>query len=158
MSATFIINLVYLIGVLSFVLGLRLLGSPDTARRGNLYAAAGMGIAIIGTLLYPIEGADNNYLWILTGLLLGGAIGWATALKVKMTAMPQLVSIFNGLGGACAALLAITEFIPFYKGVINFNVGEIAIGIFALLVGAISLSGSLLAFGKLDSSAFSKIQ
>ena len=150
MSATFIINLVYLIGVLSFVLGLRLLGSPDTARKGNLYAAAGMGIAILGTLFYPIEGADNNYLWILSGLFAGGAIGWATAIKVKMTAMPQLVSIFNGLGGACAALLAITEFIPFYNGVVNFSTGQVAIGVFALLVGAISLSGSLLAFGKLQ--------
>lgn len=150
MSATFIINLVYLIGVLSFVLGLRLLGSPDTARKGNLYAAAGMGIAIVGTLFYPMEGADNNYLWILIGLFIGGVIGWLTAIKVKMTAMPQLVSIFNGLGGACAALLAITEFIPFYTGAINFSLGQLGIGIFALLVGAISLSGSLLAFGKLQ--------
>ena len=150
MAINFIINLSYLIGVLAFVWGLRLLGSPDSARRGNRLAGIGMGIAIIATLLKPIEGAANNYGWIIAGIVIGSAIGWLTARRIKMTAMPQMVSIFNGLGGACATVLAITEFVPFYEGSVAMSGGQVGIGLFALLVGGISFTGSMLAFAKLE--------
>jgi NAD(P) transhydrogenase subunit beta len=150
MDTTFVLNLSYLIGVLTFVFGLRLLGSPDTARKGNLLAAVGMSFSVLVTLFIPIEGASNNYLWIFGGLLIGGLIGWLTAIKVQMTAMPQLVSILNGLGGACAALLAITELIPNFQGTIQMTSAQLGIGIFALLIGLVSFSGSLLAYGKLQ--------
>ena len=150
METTFILNLSYLIGVLTFVFGLRLLGSPDTARKGNLLAAFGMTFSVLVTLFIPIEGASNNYLWIFGGLLIGGAIGWLTAIRVQMTDMPQLVSILNGLGGACAALLAVTELLPYFQGTLEMTSAQLAIGVFALLIGLVSFSGSLLAYGKLQ--------
>lgn len=150
METTFILNISYLIGVLTFVFGLRLLGSPDTARKGNLIAAFGMTFSVLVTLFIPIEGASNNYLWIFGGLLIGGAIGWLTAIRVQMTDMPQLVSILNGLGGACAALLAVTELLPYFQGTLEMTTSQLAIGIFALLIGLVSFSGSLLAYGKLQ--------
>ncbi len=150
METTFILNISYLIGVLTFVFGLRLLGSPDTARKGNLLAAFGMTFSVLVTLFIPIEGASNNYLWIFGGLLIGGAIGWLTAIRVQMTDMPQLVSILNGLGGACAALLAVTELLPYFQGTLEMTSAQLAIGIFALLIGLVSFSGSLLAYGKLQ--------
>lgn len=150
METTFILNISYLIGVLTFVFGLRLLGSPDTARKGNLLAAFGMTFSVLVTLFIPIEGASNNYLWIFGGLLIGGAIGWLTAIRVQMTDMPQLVSILNGLGGACAALLAVTELLPYFQGTLEMTTSQLAIGIFALLIGLVSFSGSLLAYGKLQ--------
>ncbi len=150
MKTTFILNISYLIGVLTFVFGLRLLGSPDTARKGNTLAALGMGFSVLVTLFIPISGAANNYVWIFAGLLIGGGIGWLTAIRVQMTAMPQLVSVLNGLGGACAALLAITELLPLYQGEIQMGTSQIGIGIFALLIGLVSFSGSLLAYGKLQ--------
>jgi len=76
------------------------LSSPDTARRGNMIAAVGMSIAILATLIYPFSGAANNYLWIAVAMIVGGSIGWVVSKRVQMTAMPQMVSIFNGLGGA----------------------------------------------------------
>ena len=150
MTINFLINLSYLIGVLAFVWGLRLLSSPDSARKGNILAGIGMGIAIIATLIKPIEGAANNYGWIVAGVIIGSIVGWIAARRVKMTAMPQMVSIFNGLGGACAAVLAITEFVPFYEGTVTMSNGQFGIGLFALLIGGISFTGSMLAFAKLE--------
>lgn len=149
-SITSILNLTYLIGALAFVVGLRRLSSPDTARRGNILAAIGMGLAIAATLLYPFENAPNNYLWIAIGMLLGGMIGWISARKVKMTAMPQMVSIFNGLGGACAVALAMVEFQHFYTSGKEMPGGELVVVILALLIGAVAFTGSILAYLKLD--------
>ncbi len=147
---TSFLNLSYLLGALTFVIGLRRLSSPDTARRGNGLAALGMGIAIIATLIYPFADAPNNYVWILAGMLIGGAIGWWSAQKVQMTAMPQMVSIFNGLGGACAVVLAMLELMSFYAGERAMGTGALLIVLLALLIGAVSFTGSLLAFGKLQ--------
>lgn len=146
-----IINITYLIGAVAFVWGLRMLSSPDTARKGNLFAAFGMGLAIIATLIQPMSNdGNNNYLWIAGGMLVGGIVGWLAAKKIQMTAMPQMVSIFNGLGGACAAVLAMIEFSHYYSGYSTMDVGSKVIAGFALLVGAISFTGSMLAFGKLE--------
>src|SRR6202000_1088168 len=102
----------YLIASVTFILGLKMLSSPATARRGNLIAAGGMVLAILGTIfLYENEGARlHNYPWIFGGLLIGGVAGTLAARKVKMTAMPEMVSLFNGMGGACAALISVVEF------------------------------------------------
>ena len=107
MVITTLVDIAYLIGAVLFVWGLRLLSSPDSARKGNLYAAFGMGVGIIGSLVdNRIEG-DGNYGWIAGGIIIGALIGWLAAKRIKMTDMPQMVSIFNGLGGACAAILSI---------------------------------------------------
>ena len=107
-----LLTLCYLVASVSFILGLKMLSAPSTARRGNIIAATGMLIAIIATIfLYEEDGQRlGNYGWIFAGLFVGGVIGVMTARKVKMTAMPELVSLFNGMGGACAMLISIEEF------------------------------------------------
>src|SRR5438046_1249271 len=109
-----LLTLCYLIASVTFILGLKMLSNPASARKGNLIAAAGMLIAILGTIfLYRnTETGEHlhNYAWIFGGLIIGGVIGTMAARKVKMTAMPEMVSLFNGMGGACAALISLVEF------------------------------------------------
>lgn len=142
-----ICQLAYLAGAICFILGLRGLSHPKTARKGNLIAAWGMGIAIVASLLYPLEDVPNNYIWIFGALLIGGVIGWISSARVQMTGMPQLVSIFNGLGGGSAMLLAVLEF---HSASVSGNVLGLLTVVFTLFVGAISFSGSILAYLKLD--------
>lgn len=147
-----ITNLAFLIGAILFVRGLSMLGSPDSARKGNIYAGAvGMGLAILGSLFFPLEGANNNYAWILVGMLLGGGIGYYVSYKVKMTAMPQMVAIFNGLGGATAVLLAMVEFnYYFIASDPEGGVGALVSSVLALIIGGIAFTGSMIAFLKLE--------
>lgn len=145
MVITTLIDIAYLLGAVLFVWGLRLLSSPDTARRGNSLAAIGMGVGIVGSILdNRIEG-DGNYQWIIGGMLVGGLIGWFAAKKIKMTDMPQMVSVFNGLGGACAAILSIVELTT-----VSLDTGGKVISLFALLIGCVAFTGSMLAYLKLD--------
>ncbi len=144
-----IIELAYLVGALLIILGLRKLGSPDTARRGNIEAGIGMGLAILAALVGPMEGAANNYGWILGGMVLGGLIGWVSAKKVKMTAMPQMVSIFNGFGGATAVVLGMVELEHYYSGT-PMDGGQLIVTLLALIIGGVSFTGSMLAYLKLD--------
>jgi len=146
----FIINLAYLLGALAFIIGLRMLSSPDTARRGNLLAGAGMIIAIIAAIVMPLPGAENNFLWIFLGLAVGGTIGIIVSYRVQMTAMPQMVSIFNGLGGACAVVLASSELVSVQNLGYNPELGQATNVLFTLLVGGITFTGSILAYAKLD--------
>jgi len=150
MIVDFLINIAYLIGALAFVWGLRLLSSPDTARRGNVVAGVGMVVAIIAAISQPIEGADNNYGWIIAAIVIGAVIGLISARRVQMTAMPQMVSIFNGLGGACAVVLAYAELFPFYGGQTELDTAGLGIVMLALLIGGVSFTGSMLAFAKLQ--------
>lgn len=146
-----IINLVFLSAALLLVIGLRRLSSPDTARQGNLMAAVGMGLALLAAMIYPFDGAANNYTWIAGGLVAGAGVGWVSAQRVQMTAMPQMVSIFNGLGGACAVLLAVIEFKQLSNGVSGgLNFGIVLVLLLTLLIGGIAFSGSILAYLKLD--------
>ena len=170
-----ILTLCYLIGSVTFIIGLKMLSNPATARRGNLVAAAGMTVAIIGTIfLYRDDESGeklHNYVWIFSGLIIGGIIGTLAAKKVKMTAMPEMVSLFNGMGGACAALISIIEFGHYaahgFKNTIHeaYEVGEqvdetilslgvqtgVLITIFAgLIIGSVSFAGSMIAWGKLN--------
>ena len=152
-----ILTLCYIIGSVTFILGLKMLSNPATARNGNLLAAAGMTVAILGTIFlysYDEDGATKklgNYLWIFGGILIGSIVGTLSAKKVKMTAMPQMVSLFNGMGGLCAALISIVEF----DHLINHSGGEVNIGFLAiillgLIIGTVSFAGSMVAWGKLD--------
>jgi len=148
-------QLAYLIGAIAFILGLRGLSDPKTARKGNMTAAFGMGLAIVTSLIYPIQNSPDNYIWIIGALIIGAAIGWWSSAKVEMTSMPQLVSIFNGLGGGSAMLLAMVEYLNISgdsannTGSYSPSLGMLTI-LFTLLVGAISFSGSILAYLKLD--------
>lgn len=147
---TSLINLVYLLGALAIVIGLRRLSSPDTARKGNLLALGGMLLAIVAALIQPMEGEANNYGWVTAGLVIGGLVGYIAAKRVQMTAMPQMVSIFNGLGGACAAILATIELNAYFSATPAPSGGAYFTILLALLIGAISFTGSLLAYGKLQ--------
>jgi H+-translocating NAD(P) transhydrogenase subunit beta len=146
-----LLTLCYLIGSVTFILGLKMLSSPATARKGNLVAAAGMGIAIIGTIFLPYNNNGDhlhNYLWIFGGLIIGSVIGTLAAKKVKMTSMPEMVSMFNGMGGACAALISLVEFgHATHEG--NPGVGKILIIVLGLIIGSVSFAGSMIAWGKL---------
>jgi NAD(P) transhydrogenase subunit beta len=146
---TAIVNICYLIGAISFVWGLRLLSSPNTAARGNFYAAAGMILAIFTAILEPIEGAANNYLWIVGGMIIGSIIGLLMALRVQMTAMPEMVSILNGFGGACAMVLAMIELFQMSQTGQALALGGGTIILLTLIIGSVSFSGSMLAYLKL---------
>lgn len=150
-----ILELSYLIASVLFILGLKMLSHPLTARRGNSLAAVGMGLAIVVTILFHQKDGKpiGNVIYILIAIVLGTLIGWAIAKKVKLTAMPQLVSFFNGMGGATAALISIIEFqhispvLIAQSGMANGYVLAILVG---LMIGTISWAGSMIAFGKLD--------
>ena len=99
-------EILFFAGVLLCILGLQKLGHPASARNGNRLAALGIGLGIFAALFYPLEGSYGNYVWIIVGLLIGSAIGILASKRVQMTDMPQLVSLFNGLGGACAVIIS----------------------------------------------------
>ncbi len=143
------LDFLYLIAIVLFVVGLKGLSHPESARRGNLLAAAGMILGIIITLFYPFGNTPNNYAWIASGAVVGGVIGYLAAIKVKMTKMPEMVSIFNGFGGACTMLIAITEFKTLPPGT-EFMSGQVLTIIFSLFIGSVAFSGSFVAYGKLD--------
>lgn len=161
-----ILTTIYLLASITFIIGLKMLSHPARARRGNLIAAAGMAAAIAGTIfLYKDEDGNvlHNYAWIFGGLLIGGIAGTVAARKVKMTAMPEMVSLFNGMGGACAALIAIVEFghvvhnLQSVSGLTaidaTFRGGlkqHLLIIVAGLVIGSISFAGSMVAWAKLN--------
>ncbi len=149
-----LVNLTYLISVTLLIVGLQRLSSAATARSGNLVAAVGMGIAIIITLFSPIEHGNNNYVIILVAMAIGTVIGLLMAKKVQMTAMPELVSLFNGLGGACAVSISLIELYNYQRlfEVNDFSTvisGTHLTTLLAMFVGAVAFTGSLIAYGKL---------
>lgn len=172
-----VLTVCYLIASVTFILGLKMLSNPATARRGNLIAAGGMTLAIIGTIFLYEDGGErlHNYGWIFAGIVIGGIAGTFAARKVQMTAMPEMVSLFNGMGGACAALISIVEFgrlrqRPFLSGgwteypplsslgnaaekfhlQIGVPGGELLIILLGVIIGSISFAGSIIAWGKLN--------
>lgn len=157
-----ILIICYLVASVTFIIGLKMLSNPAAARKGNWTAAAGMAIAITGTIFLYREGGLKlgNYAWIFGGLVVGSIIGTLTARRVKMTAMPELVSLFNGMGGACAALISIVEFHHYSNTVlrgqgdttaaVNGLQATLLIILAGLLIGSVSFSGSMIAWGKLN--------
>ena len=141
------IELAYLTAASLFILGIKKLGSPATARQGNFLASGGMLIAIIATLLNQ---SVLNYEWILVGIIAGSLIGAIAAQKVAMTDMPQMVGIFNGVGGAASALVAVGEFWRVLNTTGTVPLDATFIAILGVLIGGVTLTGSLLAFAKLQ--------
>ena len=140
-------NLLYLITIVAFILALRFLSNPATARRGNQIGAVGMLVAIVVTFL---QDSVMSYWEIAAGMVVGGVFGWVAARKVRMTAMPQMVALFNGVGGGAAALIALAEFhnrAP-DPGTLKTDI-SIAIMLSAI-IGSISFAGSMIAFAKLQ--------
>ncbi|HWD18194.1 MAG TPA: NAD(P)(+) transhydrogenase (Re/Si-specific) subunit beta [Verrucomicrobiae bacterium] len=145
----------YLVASLLFIFGLKRLSSPRTARSGNLVAAVGMGLALLGTFLLPGMG---HFGWILAAIAIGTVPGWLLAKRVKMTAMPQMVSLFNGMGGACALFISLGEWIHGHEEahllgltvIAGMSWGQALPMVLGIVFGAVSFTGSLVAFGKLQ--------
>ncbi len=146
MEYIFSLEFIYLIASITYILGLKMLGHPETARKGNLIAAAGMTLAIFGTI-FLYQGEVPMFIYSLIGIaiIIGTIIGWVVAKKVAMTKMPELVSLFNGMGGASAALIGLIEFHHYVGDTIS--IVTILAGI---IIGSISFSGSMIAWGKLN--------
>jgi NAD(P) transhydrogenase subunit beta len=134
----------YLVASVLFIIGIKKLGSPKTARRGNMYSAIGMLIAIIVTL---VDQRIVTFEWIIIGIIIGSIIGAVMSIKVQMTAMPQMVGLLNGFGGGASALVGFSEY--FQSGGYNDTQTSITV-ILSILIGAVTFSGSLIAFGKLQ--------
>jgi H+-translocating NAD(P) transhydrogenase subunit beta len=152
---TYLVNVLYILAFGLFILGLSGLTGPKTAVRGNLIAATGMGIAVVATLISVRDTATINWILIAAGLAIGVILGVPPAKKTKMTAMPQLVALFNGVGGGTVALIAWAEFIE-TDGFAHFTpeqhptVALVVGSLFAAVIGSVSFWGSLVAFLKLQ--------
>jgi NAD(P) transhydrogenase subunit beta len=131
----------YIIAAALFVIGLKMLSSPATARRGNVVSAVGMLLAIVATLMK----GDLSFTWIIAGIVLGSGIGAVSAYRVKMTAMPEMVGLFNGFGGLASMLVGWAEY-HMHPDAPTFTIVSIYL---TVLIGGVTFSGSVLAFAKL---------
>ena len=138
------VDLAYFASAILFIVSLNRLSTPATARFGNRLAMIAMALATVATFF--LDEIDGNYVLIGAGIVIGAVIGYIPARRVQMTAMPQMVAIFNGMGGATAALIAVAEFL----GVTNIDRGETLSIVLSTLIGSISATGSVVAFAKLQ--------
>ncbi|TGM87713.1 NAD(P)(+) transhydrogenase (Re/Si-specific) subunit beta [Leptospira bouyouniensis] len=148
MELVSILNLAYLIASILFIVGIKQLAHPKTATRGNFLGALGMLIAVVATLF---DREILSYEWIAVGVLIGSVIGIILAIKIQMTAMPQLVAVLNGFGGIASVFVAgaaLQLSIPKYSYAVNYQ--EVVSIVFSAIVGGITFSGSFIAFGKLQ--------
>lgn len=155
------IEITYLISSILFILGIKKLSSPKTARKGNAYAALGMFLAIVATLL---DQQVLTYEWIVIGALIGSLAGWIMAVKTPMTGMPQMVGMLNGFGGGASTLVALSEYFkknPNYPvdtgAVFNLPIDQGVAIILSLLIGGVTFTGSMIAFGKLQGLVTGKV-
>jgi H+-translocating NAD(P) transhydrogenase subunit beta len=143
LNAAAVIQVSYLLTAFLFIMGLKRMSSPVTARSGILWAGAGMAVATLITFLYP---GLSNYGLIITAIVIGGVIAWVSGRRVAMTDMPQMIALYNGMGGGAAAAIAAVEL---YRGE-HASMSVATLAVVGGLIGAISFSGSLIAFGKLQ--------
>src|SRR5438270_13179938 len=141
------IAIAYIIAAVLFIFGLKQLSSPATARAGNRLAAVGMLLALSGTL---VDRQIISFWMIALGMLVGAAIGIYFARTVQMTAMPQMVALFNGMGGATAAPVSVAEYLRISAATGAVGTGEATSIVLGTAIGAISFTGSIIAFGKLQ--------
>ena len=139
-------HIIYLLSSVTFILGLKMLSNAKTAKNGNSLAAVGMIAAMITAIVFH-EGAVSPLVYglIFGAIAVGTVVGWLTAKRVQMTKMPELVSLFNGMGGACAALIGLVEFHHYVGDSMSMSV--ILAG---MVIGSVSFSGSMIAWAKLN--------
>jgi NAD(P) transhydrogenase subunit beta len=142
----FIISASYFAAAVLFIVGLKQMSSPVTARRGIVWAGVGMLLATLVTFLHPKLHGFENYALIVLAIALGGGLAWYTAKKVAMTDMPQMIALYNGMGGGSAAAIAAVELVK--RGEMSFTVQAIAV--LGALIGTVAFSGSLIAYAKLQ--------
>ena len=143
-----LILIAYIISAILFIIGIKRLGKVDTARQGNFLSAVGMLIAIVATLFMmdaiPLE-------WVITGIAIGAIIGAVSATKVAMTAMPEMVAVFNGFGGGASALVASAEFLKIHGGsAANNDTTTLITIMLSVIIGSLTFTGSFIAWGKLQ--------
>jgi H+-translocating NAD(P) transhydrogenase subunit beta len=141
------IGIAYLVAAALFIVGLKRLGSPRTARSGNVLGSLGMLVAVVATL---VHWEIVTYTWIVAGMVLGGTAGAVLARTVRMTAMPQMVALLNGFGGGASALVAGDEYLRFAAGAVAAPLNVQATIMLSVLIGGVTFSGSFIAFGKLQ--------
>ena len=148
-NSEIVVNLIYILAAMLFIFGLKMLGSPETARRGNLVSASGMFLAVVVTLL---DQSIIDFSFILIGVCIGSLIGFFAATRVKMTAMPEMVALFNGFGGIASLLVGSSEYL------VGFDPNSaLLIAIYlTVLIGGVTFSGSLIAWGKLSETISGK--
>lgn len=149
-----ILYLVYLVASVCFIFGIKKLGSPKTARQGNQLAALGMLLAIVVTLF---DQRILTFEYIILGVVVGSLIGAVFAVKVQMTGMPQMVGLLNGFGGGASALVAFAEYDRIFTGAGNFDISTTITIILSILIGSVTFTGSLIAFGKLQGIVSGKV-
>ena len=151
MDLNTIVRLVYLLAAAAFVLGLHRMNSPATARNGNMLSAGGMALAVLATAALLAQGGASQTTWIIiaVGILVGGGLGLVFARFVKMTAMPQLVSLFNAVGGGAAALIAIDDYLRLAGGSALIPLQTTFPTVLDVIIGCVTFTGSLIASGKL---------
>jgi NAD(P) transhydrogenase subunit beta len=143
LNAAAVIQVSYLLTAFLFIMGLKRMSSPVTARSGILWAGAGMAVATLITFLYP---GLSNYGLIIVAIIIGGVIAWVSGRRVAMTDMPQMIALYNGMGGGAAAAIAAVEL---YRGE-QASMSVATLAVVGGIIGAVSFSGSLIAFGKLQ--------
>ena len=136
----------YVVAAILFIFGIKMLGSASTARKGNSLSSVGMLIAIVATL----TNANLDYRWIAAGIIIGALIGVVAARRVEMTGMPELVALLNGFGGAASFLVGWAQYMAEYDKGVNISYFDASVIFIAIFIGAITSSGSLIAWGKLS--------
>jgi NAD(P) transhydrogenase subunit beta len=149
-------KILFLISAFLLVWGLRLQSDPSSASRGNKLAGIGMLLAIISAIIMPLEESFSNLIWVVSPLVLSAIIGFYIAKNIKMTSMPQMVSIFNGLGGLSAVLLSYAEINKWLINPDSYQTEVVLVLIISLFIGSVAFTGSLLAFAKLDGYKWSE--
>ena len=149
-------KILFLISAFLLVWGLRLQSDPSSASKGNKLAALGMMLAIFSSVIMPIDNSYSNILWIILPITFSAIVGYTIANKIKMTSMPQMVSIFNGLGGLSAVLLSYTEINKWINLPESYEIVVVIVLILSLFIGSVAFTGSLLAFAKLDGYRWSE--
>jgi len=144
MNSETLINFAYIVASILFIFGLKMLGRQTTARRGNMLSSGGMLLAVVVTL---IDREVVTYQWIITGVVIGGTVGFACARLIKMTSMPEMVALLNGFGGLASLLVGWAEYAKPGDTLSTFTGTVIVL---AVLIGGITFTGSLYAFGKLS--------
>lgn len=149
------VQIVYFITAILFILGLKKMSSPVTAHGGIVWAGIGMVVASLAAFLEPgvlthFSGAGNNVLLILVAIAAGSAIAYVTARRVKMTDMPQMIAVYNGMGGGAAAAIAAVELVKLAGGHAGLDSTAVVLAVLGALIGAVSFSGSGIAFAKLQ--------
>ena len=146
----------YIVSAIFFIIGLKKLGNAQTAKQGNFISAIGMFIAVLTTVIGQLD--SLQYIWILIAVVLGSVVGVVAAKKVEMTAMPEMIALFNGFGGVASLLVAYAEFQKYISEgtILNVSSAQIAIIVTTIFIGGITFTGSLIAWGKLSEKMTSK--